>query len=182
MSSPIPPSNDPIYDAGAKLLACLTVGVQALANVPANIGFLPGQEFTEDISIYNDMCCSGTAFVRHASTYPSGENFPAPDTGQSPCSPLAWGTVWEIGVMRCIPSGSAAQTISMAQWNDANSQYFIDSQALRAAACCYKTTYASGPGDAGILIGQVQPIGPQGGCLVATLSVTIQVIGCGTGC
>lgn len=169
--------DDIIYDVAAKLLACLTVQVNQLDSVPANIGFLPGAAFAEDLSIYNDLCCEGTAFVRHASTYPSGENFPAPDTGQDPCSPLAWGIVFEIGVMRCAPTGSIAFVPTMAEWSAANSQYFLDMAALRAAICCYQGQYSQGDG---IVIGQASPSGPQGGCIVATLTVTIQAIGCGT--
>lgn len=181
MTAPIPPTTDPIYDAAAKLLACLTVEVQGLALVPKNIGFLPGAAVLEDLSPFQDLCCEGTAYVRHASTYPSGENFPAPDTGQNPCSPLAWGVVFEMGVMRCTPSGTLNEIITMDQWNNVNTQYYIDSAALRAAVCCYKNLYASGANDNGILIGQTIPVGPQGGCLIASLNVTIQVIGCG-GC
>lgn len=175
----IPPETDLIFDAGAKLLACLQVEVEKLALVPKNIGFLPGQAVLEDISVYEDLCCDGTAYVRNANIYPSGEKWPAPDTGQDPCAPIAWAATFEMGIMRCAPTGSANAIVSRADWQNVNSQYFIDAQALRAAVCCYKTMYSSGPSDGGVLIGQVVPIGPQGGCIVASLTVVVQTIGCG---
>jgi len=175
--APIPPANSLPYDVGAKLLACLTVKAQALVAVPKNIGFLPGSAVAEDLSVYNDLCCEGTAYVRHASTYPAGMNFPAPDTGENNCSPFAWGTMWELGFMRCAPTGGVNFVPTMAQWQDCNTQYFIDSQTLLDTVCCYTQQYAAG---AGVLIGAVTPLGPNGGCLIASLQVTIEAIGCGT--
>lgn len=178
--APIPPTNDPTYEVAVNLLGCLTTKVEALALPPKNVMFMPGSAVVEDLSIYTDLCCEGTAYVRHASTYPSGDSWPSPDTGQNNCQPIAWGTIFEIGIMRCAPTGSAQFGVTAAEWNAANTQYFIDMQALRATVCCYKTLFASGASDAGVLIGQITPLGVQGGCLVATMSVQIQTIGCGS--
>jgi len=173
------PDGGLIKDVASKLLACLTVQASApTANPPKNFGFLPGNEIVEDMSAYNDLCCEGTAFVQLNSVYPSS-SFPQPDDGTISCEPLAWGTIWTLGVMRCSPTGSINFTPTFGEWDVANNQHLIDDASLRAAILKYKEIYATGANDAGVLIGQTNALGPQGGCLLRTITATIQVFGCG---
>jgi hypothetical protein len=161
------------YDASLQLLACLTVAVQAAENPPANIQFLPGQQAGEDISIYEDLCCEGTAFIRVATLYPSSQQFPAPDTEAIPCQLQGMALNYEMGIMRCSPVGDAAQVPTSAAWLAAHRQSMIDAQSLYTAACCYKGQYDL---DA-MLIGPWAPLGPQGGCLMGSITLTHSIIG-----
>jgi hypothetical protein len=167
---------------GQNLLACLTVAVQAQAAagnapVPARIGFLVGATAVEDLSVYDDMCCDGTAYVRFASAYPSA-NFPQPDQGDRNCDPIAWGTIWEVGIMRCAPVGTANFITDMPTWAATNAIQMSDNNALEVTSTSYKQIYATGANDAGVLVGQVTPLGPQGKCVSLSMSITIQAIGC----
>lgn len=168
---------DVTTEIGKNLLACLTVQVQAAANVPSRIGFLVGASAVEDLSVYDDMCCDGTAYVRFASSYPSS-NFPDPDPGTRNCDPIAWATIWEVGIMRCAPVGSINFITDMPTWALTNVQQMTDNNSLELTATTYKQIYASGQFDAGVLVGQITPLGPAGKCVSLTMSITIQAIGC----
>lgn len=166
------------FDASAQLLACLTVAVQAAENPPKNVQFLPGNQAGEDISIYNDLCCEGTAYVRVSSMYPSFQDFPAPDSAAEPCQQQAMAVTYEVGIMRCAPVGTAAFVPTGAQWLAAHRQSMIDAQSIYKAICCFQGYY---PMDA-MLVGQWTPLGPLGACLLGTVAVTQQIGGCGGLC
>jgi len=166
------------YEASIQLLACLTVKVQAAANPPANIQFLPGQQAGEDLSIYEDLCCEGTAYVRVTTLYPSFMAFPAPDTEPTPCSQQAFALGYEVGIMRCAPTGSISNVPTAEQWRQAHQQSMVDAKSIFDAICCYQTFYKM---DA-MVVGAWAPIGPQGGCLLGAVSLTHQIAGCGGMC
>jgi hypothetical protein len=176
-------TNDLVYVTGTQLLACLQIACENATegSVPKNFQFLPGETANADMSQYRDLCCEGTAYVRLASLYPAGTNWPAPDTegSQSFCMPFALGGIWELGIMRCAPTGNARQIATSAAWNAAFAQQMIDARSMREATCCYKSTYANG---AGVLMGTWTPVGPEGGCLIGTQAVNIENIGCGSDC
>jgi len=167
-----------VAGAATQLLACLTIAVEAATNPPARIQFLVGAQAGEDLSIYDDMCCEGTAYVRVANQYPSFENFPSPDVDAIPCQLQAIGAIYEMGIMRCAPVGTVQSIATPAQWAAANTQMLIDAQSMFKAACCFASTYSE---DA-VLVGSWVPGGPSGGCLLGTVSVTHQIAGCGGMC
>jgi hypothetical protein len=166
------------YNASLQLLACLTVAVQAAANPPANIQFLPGQQAGEDLSIYRDLCCEATAYVRVTTLYPSFQEFPAPDSLATPCQQQATALGYEVGIMRCVPTGSLEEIPTAEQWRAAHEQSMIDAKSIYKAICCYQGVYNL---DA-MLVGAWNPIGPQGGCLLGAVSFTHQIAGCGGMC
>jgi hypothetical protein len=172
-------TTDAYYVTGTQLLACLQVQAEAAVNPPKNFQFLPGSVATADISQYNDLCCEGTAYVRMAAQYPSGTQFPSPDTTASNCDPFSWGVIFELGIMRCSPMGDVQAIPTSAEWHDVFAQQAIDAHSMRAAICCWISSYRS-PG-AGVQIGQWAPVGPEGGCMIGTLSVTLEMILC-SGC
>jgi len=163
------------YNASVQLLACLTVAVQAAANPPQKIQFLPGNQAGEDISEFEDLCRCGTAYVRVSTVYPSFQDFPAPDTLAIPCQQQALGVVYEVGIMRCAPVGSVQHVPTAAEWLAAFQQQMVDMTSLMKAACCFRNFY---PLDA-MLIGAWTPTGPQGACLLGTINITHQITGCG---
>lgn len=178
MTDPIT-TDDPFFTTAAELLACLQTQAEDSPGVPANFQFLPGSVATPDISSYRDLCCEGTAYVRMAAQYPSGQNFPSPDVSASNCSPFSWAVIYELGIMRCSPVGDTQFIPTAAQWRETFVQEAIDAASLRNAICCWINAHAT-PGQ-GVQIGQWTPVGPEGGCVIGTLSVTIEFIGC-AGC
>lgn len=166
------------YEASLQMLACLTIAVQAADNPPANIQFLPGAQAGEDLSEYQDLCCSGTAYVRMTPMYPSFQDFPAPDTQATPCQSQAMAITYEVGIMRCAPTGSVTQVPTAAAWAAAHHQQMIDAKSLFQTLCCYQSFYNL---DA-MLFGQWSPGGPSGGCLLGTITMTHQISGCGGMC
>jgi hypothetical protein len=166
-------ATDP-YEASIQLLACLTVKVQAAANPPANIQFLPGQQAGEDLSIYQDLCCEGTAYVRVTTEYPSFQEFPAPDSLPTPCQQQAFALGYEVGIMRCSPVGDIAEIPTAEQWRQAHQQSLIDAKSIYDAICCYRGYYSM---DA-MVVGAWAPIGPQGGCLLGAVNLTHQISAC----
>lgn len=163
------------YNASVQLLACLTVAVEAAENPPSRIQFLPGAQAGEDISEFEDLCCAGTAYVRVGTVYPSSQEFPAPDTQAIPCQQQALAVSYEVGIMRCAPAGTTQNVPTSAQWLAAFRQQMIDMTSMFKAACCFRNKY---PMDA-MLIGPWTPVGPQGGCLLGTVTITHQIAGCG---
>ncbi len=166
------------YDASLQMLACLTIAVNAAANPPANIQFLPGQQAGEDISEFRDLCCEGTAYVRMATVYPSFDDFPAPDTQVIPCKQQAMALNYEVGIMRCSPTGNTAFVPTAEQWRAAYEQQMTDMKSLYSALCCYQGQFI----DDGMLMGQWAPIGPQGGCLLGYVNLSHQIMGCSGMC
>lgn len=167
-----------VQDAATQLLACLTIAVQAAANPPKNVQFLPGQQAGEDLSEFRDLCCEGTAYVRITTIYPSFQQFPAPDVEPTPCMQQAMAVNYEMGIMRCAPGGTIAFVPTAANWLAAQVQQQVDAKSLFQAACCMSTFY----GLDAFVIGAWNPGGPSGGCLLGTLSLTHQLSGCGGMC
>lgn len=166
------------YEASLQMLACLQIAVQAAANPPANVQFLPGAQAGEDLSIYEDLCCQGTAFVRVSTIYPALQDFPAPDTLAIPCQQQATGLVYEVGIMRCAPVGTAQHVPTAAEWAEAHHQSMIDARSIYSAMCCYQGVFRM---DA-MLVGAWTPTGPQGGCLMGSAILSHQIAGCGGLC
>jgi hypothetical protein len=166
------------YDASLQMLACLTIAVQAAANPPKNIQFLPGAQAGEDLSEYNDLCCEGTAFVRMTTTYPSYQDFPAPDSLAIPCQQQAIALNYEVGIMRCAPGGTIAFVAKAENWRVAYQQEMTDMKSLYTTLCCYQGQFI----DDAMVMGAWNPVGPQGGCLMGVINLSHQIMGCGGLC
>lgn len=163
-----------VQAAAALLLACLQVAAEAQPSVPSNFIFLPGSQADPDLSAYEDLCCSGTAYVRVAQAAPASMTITSTDSGETPCQPLAWNAVLELGIMRCAPSGTISHIPTAAQWSAAHQLMMQDFTTMVAAFNLFRAQYDLDQ----MFLGDWQPVGPNGGCLIGTMPVTTQVIGC----
>lgn len=110
-----------------------------------------------------DTC--GQAWVRLVSAFPSSA-LPDPDADARCTGPLAYAL--EVGVVRCAPLPAEDGTPPDAgEHLDSALQVAQDMQAmLRAMQCCFSR---------GVLhvVGEYTPVGPGGGCVGGTWSVTV---------
>lgn len=155
-----------------QMLACLTIAVQAAPNPPKRITFLCGDAVVEDLGIYEDICCDGTAFVRVDTIEPS-TNFPDPDVTASPCQPQAWALRMEVGLLRCMPTGDQDAGPTVADWEAMQGQMMIDTASLFGAACCFTKYQVENQLKA--FTGGWRVLGPQGGCMLTSITVIADV-------
>ena len=127
-----------------------------------------------DASVFQDLCCSGLAWVRQTDIFSSATDFPTPDTLQvwTGCGPQAWGVVFELGVARCAPTGDEYTIPTCQEWTDLQVLVNRDAKAMRAAFCCMFNQLDPGS----LAVGSWAPLPTSGGCAGGTWQVTIQVI------
>lgn len=141
---------------------------------PSQCCYRPGELASMDASLYEDLCCSGLAWVRVTDMFSSSTDFPTPDTLNvwTGCGPMAWGVVFELGVMRCAPTGSVAAVPTCEEWMALQANIFKDAKAMRTAMCCLKNLYDPGS----LAIGSWEPLPTTGGCAGSTWELTVQVL------
>src|SRR5687768_14387744 len=97
----------PEFDLANTLLDCLTEALAANPNPPLRACLRVGEEVAQDISLYEDDCCEGLAYVKVNTMYPS-DNFPDPqERPRGNCLTESWVVDLEMGVFRCAPTGTA---------------------------------------------------------------------------
>jgi len=169
--------SDPIATPVANaLLACLTDQMQNLPKPPAKTELRYGAETGPLIGPNVDECCAGLAWVRVAQVYPSWTDFPAPTNDWSPCGPLAYAVVLEMGSAFCMPWSDSEQEFdnmdppSTADWQQAFTTGMQHQTLMRrAAACCFAPTQRR-------VVGEWTPLSVEGGCTGGTLTVTVSVM------
>lgn len=159
-----------------RLLDCLCVAIDEThpeESKPTYCCFRVGESVAQDVGTQLDECCAGVAYVRKALIYPTGDIFPNPETDVaiSGCGIMAWGLSLEMGIMRCVPTGTVQVPPTCDQWNDHAAIEGLDQVSLIKALCCFIEFYE--PGD--IAVGQLAPFGPEGGCGGNVLGITIML-------
>lgn len=159
-----------------RLLDCLCVAISEthpVASQPAYCCFRVGDTVAQDAGTGEDLCCSGLAYVRRALIYPTGDTFPNPETdiAVGGCGILAWGLSLEMGILRCVPTGTSQRGPTCDEWNAHAAIDAMDQVSLIKALCCFMEFYD--PGD--ISVGQVAPFGPEGGCGGNVLGITVML-------
>lgn len=159
------------------LLDCFCAAIpleMAADKTPDECCFRSGEIVSADASVYQDLCCSGLAWVRPVSMFSSGEDFPNPDTAvvTNACGPYAWGVTLELGILRCAPTGSATQIPTCDEWTEFHEDIMNDARAMRRAICCL--TAQLDPSS--IAIGAWSPLPTSGGCGGSTWQITVQII------
>jgi hypothetical protein len=169
----------PISDA---LLACFC---EALINqhgttlmvdggtLPGECCYRVGEAVSADASEYEDLCCSGLAWVRIDDIFSTSDDFPAPDTSVviTGCGPLAWGVVLEMGVLRCAPTGDISTVPTCEEWTAMQEAIFLDQAAMREAMCCLIGQLDP----SSVAIGSWNPLPTSGGCGGSTWQITVQI-------
>jgi len=179
VSAPVSIVGDPlVMPLARELLACYEDELAKLGDdAPASIGIRPGTVVEFLLSMSDDECCSGLAWVRPARFFPSSASFPNQDTVAQKQGTRAWAVVLEMGVVRCAPTPGPESIPSNAEW-DAVTQAVMDAAAaMRRAICCW---IAMDPvrRKQQILPGEWSPVAVQGGCVGGVLPVTIMGPAC----
>jgi len=84
-----------ILPVAQSLLTCLCEALpleMAVDKVPDECCFRTGEIVSSDASAYEDLCCSGLAWVRPVTMFSASDDFPNPDTSSvvDACGPFAW--------------------------------------------------------------------------------------------
>ncbi len=184
-TTPEPPDPDQFVSVLMnQLLACLCDNVAIQPNPPQHCCFRVGTEIAHDAGILQDLCCEGIAYVSLGDTFPSSDSFPEADIvrqANSSCAPTTWAQEFQVGIIRCVPTGDQFLPPSCIDWNAASRQNVIDAQTLRRVACCMRTFVVQ---NSGVFFGmslvidrQIQG-NPLGGCVERTMKLTAQFPNC----
>lgn len=178
-------------EIAAFLKQCLCDSLALHPNPPLECCLrLPG-DVVMDMSLTEDFCCAGLAYVQVGDEWPSSVSFPEQDINRqatSRCAPPSWGVDLKFGVLRCVPSHGPLgpdQPPTCEQWTSAAIQQMTDSQALRQAACCFRSGFpTSNPQLDGmsIVIGRMSGGQAQGGCSDRYMTVQVQIPSVCDGC
>lgn len=184
-TTPVPPDPDMFVSVLMdELLACLCENVATQENPPQHCCFRVGTEIAHDAGILQDQCCEGIAYVALGDTFPSSDSFPEADIvrqATAVCAPTTWAQEFQIGIIRCVPTGDQFLPPNCVDWNAAARQNVIDAQTLRRVACCMRNFVVQ---NSGVFLGMSTVIdrqtqgNPQGGCVERTMKLTIQIPNC----
>lgn len=150
------------------LLACLRQKLEDNPNPPARFCLRVGQEVRQDLSLYEDECCEGLAYVKVNQVYPS-PNFPELYESNVDCG-ISWAVDLEMGVFRCAPMGTETAVATCEEWAAAANQVGYDSAAMRAATACFRGTLEFGQDQ---VVRPWLPLSSEGGCVGGTQIVTV---------
>jgi hypothetical protein len=158
------------------LLACLATAVAELEFPPYETCLRPGSVVEPQLSLTDDECCRGLAWVRADGEYAS-DRFPEPNSTPTNCGPQGWAVPLEMGIVRCAPTPGAADLTSCAENTELAYRIMDDGAAMRRAICCFAVAdpgrlYVTGPH-------QQLPI--AGRCAGSTMLVTIHTGDCDCG-
>lgn len=164
----MPPSIPRELDLADELLGCLVAALAVNPNPPERACLRVGEEVRQDLSVYEDECCDGLAYVKINQVFASA-TFPEPLEDPTNCAIDQWAVDLEMGVFRCAPSGEIVALPTCEQWTAAATQVHFDAAAMRQAVACFRGTQT--PGDE-LVVRPWIPLGPLGGCTGGTQVVT----------
>lgn len=163
---------DPVVMPLAReMLECLDQEISKVANPPRYVGLRAGTSVDHLISMNDDECCSGSAWVRVVSFSPSSTVFPAQDEVPSVKGVGSWAIVLELGAVRCSPTPGAESIPTTDEWDAIVQGIMDDGAAMRRAICCF--TDAKPNRKRWVLPGQWTPAPIEGGCVGGVMTVTI---------
>lgn len=174
-----------IISLAQAFLDCLCPAVSGNPNPPQYCCFRVGTEIPHDMGFTIDECCQGVAYVSMGDVWPSAASFPENDVvrqSNAVCAPPAWGVQFKAGIIRCLPtSDRLGNPISCAEWTAGFVQQAHDSQALRRAACCFRSWVRNNTGEflgMSVVIGRQSATNPLGGCIERFVTVDVQMMNC----
>lgn len=167
---------DPFFAAAQALYACLCdqQNLRPEPERPARCCLIAGQDFELGVSLQEDACKCGTAWVRIDSFTPS-DNFPLQQEVAQNCGPAQWAMTLELGIARCPPVGTIDRLPTCEELNAYSELVMLDAQSMRnALLCCF------GPSRPNrlMLIGGWSAFGPEGMCGGGKMTVQVQVLRC----
>ena len=166
------PISDPVVMPLARdLLACLEQEIAKVDNPPLYVGLRPGNVVAHLLSTSEDECCSGLAWVRPATFYPSSATFPAQDETPLKGGIRAWAITLEMGAVRCAPTPNADRIPSTEEWDAVTQAVMDDAAAMRRALCCFIDADPRRSGK--VLPGAWLPLDIEGGCVGGVMELTV---------
>lgn len=162
------------------LLECLGQEIAKVEDPPRFLGLRPGTQVDHLLSMHDDECCSGKAWVRVVSFAPSSGVFPNQDVewvkGAS-AGALAWAITLEMGVVRCAPTPGPNAIPSDVEWGGVVQAIMDDAAAMRRALCCF----IDNDGDTRkrqVVPGTWEPAPVEGGCVGGVMTLTVKGPAC----
>lgn len=156
-----------------QLLACLCTEIALVPDPPAQCCLRTGLSVVPGVSVNEDECCTGLAWVRYVTSYPSEQNFPEQDpTPTGGCAPNWFAVVLEMGVVRCMNPGDLYQNPTCEDWTTVAAKVMNDDAAMRRAFCCLPLTNDMK------MLGVWEPLPTEGRCTGGIRTVTVQVPNC----
>lgn len=170
-------ASDPVVMPLAReMLACLDQEISKVDDPPMYVQLRTGSVVDHLLSTVEDECCSGLAWVRPITFFPSSESFPTQDGSPVTRGVRAWAVVLELGAIRCAPTPDAEAIPTAEEWDALTQAVMDDAAAMRRALCCFVDA-RPGRGQR-TLAGQWEPLSIQGGCVGGTFQVTVQGPAC----
>lgn len=164
--------SDPlVMPLALELLACYEIELAKLETPPKSIGIRPGTVVDFLMSMSDDECCKGLAWVRPETFYPSSAAFPSQDTVAQKQGTRAWAVTLELGYVRCAPTPDETSIPGNDEWLEVTQSVMDAGAAMRRALCCF--IYAQPMRAQRVLPGQWRPIAVQGGCVGGAIPVTL---------
>lgn len=155
-----------------ELLECYSQELAKVDSPPAYVQLRPGNVVAHLLSVNQDECCEGLAWVRPSAFFPSSSTFPVQDPAPIKGGMRAWAVTLELGAVRCAPVGDENEIPTGEEWDATVQTVMDDAAAMRRAICCF---IDAKPGRSGrVLVGIWQPVEVQGGCVGGILPVTVQ--------
>lgn len=158
---------DLLYDTAAELLECVRTSVASTLNgVPKHVHVDFG-------TVADDDCCDGALTVALVNTYLS-KSFPTPDTSAMNCGAPWTVATYAVRLVRCaltltpsghIPSDAALQRQAR--------EMMQDMYALMVGTVCCVIGWQEEPNWRETTITQAVPIGPEGACVGAELTLVV---------
>lgn len=169
---------DPLVTPLAEdLLGCLSQEIAKVAVPPKYVQFRVGAVVDHLISETEDECRSGLAWVRPVTFFPASGTFPAQDETPMAKGTQAWAVTFELGVIRCAPTGDERTLPTAGQWENTFRAVMDDAAAMRRAVCCFGEL-KTGRVRNGLVPGPWLPLSVQGGCVGGVMTVTVQGPAC----
>lgn len=169
---------DKFLTAAQALRDCLCAQMNLLPvdDRPERCCLLAATDFELGVSLLEDACRCGTAWVRIAGFDPSS-SFPLPQELATPCGPDQWSLTLELGVARCPPIGTAERLPTCDELEAYTVKVMADAQAMRNAVFC---CFAPGRPANGrlLLLGGWQAFGPEGMCGGGKMTLQVQIPKC----
>lgn len=161
-----------------EVLDCLNQEVAKVTNPPTFVQARAGGSVAHLLSLVEDECCQGLAWVRPGPHWPSS-NFPEQDEAPLPKGVAAWAVTLELGVIRCMPTPGADRIPTADEWMAVTQAVMDDAAAMRRAICCWIESGTAAQGrERNTIIGQWLPIEIEGGCVGGTITVVIKGPAC----
>lgn len=159
-----------------ELLECYEAELAKMETPPNSIGVRPGTVVDFLLSMSDDECCNGLAWIRPEGFYPSSAAFPNQDTVAQKQGTRAWAVTLELGYVQCAPTPDETSIPTNEEWLAVTQSVMDAGAAMRRALCCFID--AQPMRAQRVLPGQWRPIAVQGGCVGGAIPVTIMGPAC----